>query len=133
MNQPPLFVENIYDALKSIVQHLGGAKMVGGHLWPQKSVDDARRLLLDCLNPDRHEKLDPEQVLLLFRLGRDAEFHVAKHWFDREAGYQPAAPLDPREAELQLVRTIDQATATLERALGELQRRRPAVTLTKVA
>jgi len=133
MNQPPLFVESVYDALRAIVAQLGGPKTVGARLWPAKSVDDARRQLLDALNPDRHEKLDPEQVVLLFRLAREADFHVAKHWLDSETGYLPSTPADPTEEQARLVAVIEQAGQTMQRALTTLDKLRDKQPLRSVA
>ena len=133
MEQPPLFVESIYDALRAIEQRCGGPKVVAALLWPAKSVDDARRLLLDCLNPDRPEKLDPEQVVMLFRMAREAEWHVAKHWLDHETGYEPAVPLNPADEQAKLVATIENAGVTLQRALAALDKLRGAKPLTRVA
>lgn len=130
--QPPLFVESVYDALRSIVQHLGGPKVVAAKLWPAKSVDDARRLLLDCLNPDRAEKLDAEQIVMLFRMGREAQFHVAKHWLDSETGYLPSVPADPVEEQARLVTVIESAGLTLQRALNALDKMRERPNLQKV-
>lgn len=124
--QPPLFVESIYDAMRAIVAHLGGPKAVGPLLWPAKSVDDARRVLLDCLNPDRAEKLDPEQFLMLFRLARASQFHVAKHWLDAECGYLPSVPADPQEEKARLIGVIEHAGVTLSRALDALDKIRAA-------
>lgn len=132
-SQPPLFVESIYDALRAIVQHLGGPKSVGAALWPAKSVDDARKQLLDCLNPDRHEKLDPDQVVMLFRLAREAGFHVAKHYFDAETGYLPSTPADPTEEQARLVEVIEAAGTQLQRALIALDKMRDRRPLAKVA
>jgi hypothetical protein len=132
-NQPPLFVESIYDAMRAMVQHLGGPKTVGAALWPAKSVDDARKQLLDCLNPERHEKLDPDQLVLLFRLAREAGFHVAKHWLDAETGYLPSVPADPAEEQARLVDVIETAGVTLQRALETLDRLRERKPLAKVA
>lgn len=128
-----LFVESVYDGLRAITQHLGGAKTVAARLWPAKSVDDARKHLLDCLNPDRHEKLDPEQIVLLFRLAREANFHVAKHWFDAETGYQPSKPVDPKEEESRVVDVIESAARTMQTALSTLEKLRAHKPLTKVA
>ena len=41
-------------ALVEAVKALGGSKVVGCKLWPEKAPDAAQRLLLDCLNDDRH-------------------------------------------------------------------------------
>jgi hypothetical protein len=133
MDQPPLFVESIYDALRAIVNHVGGPKTVGAALWPAKSVDDARRQLLDCLNPERHEKLDPDQLVLLFRMGREAGFHVSKHFFDTETGYLPSTPADPTEEQARLVDVIETAGVTLQRALTALDKLRERKPLAKVA
>ena len=55
--QEPLFVETVNEALREIVKALGGAKKVAAQLRPQKTVDEAARWLLDCLNPERRERL----------------------------------------------------------------------------
>lgn len=126
--QPPLFVETVYDALKAIVAALGGPKTVGARLWPAKSVDDARKQLLDCLNPDRNEKLDPEQIVLILRLAREADFHLAKHWLDAETGYQPSAPADPADEQAKQIAAIENAAQQLQRAmvmLEKIQTRKP--------
>lgn len=124
MDQPPLFVESVYDALKGIVQAIGGTKAVGALLWPEKSMEDARRRLLDCLNPDRDEKFDVQQVILLLRLAREANFHLAKHWIDQETGYVPSEPADPKVEQEKLVATIERATAELHRAVDALDKLR---------
>lgn len=130
--QPPLFVETVYDALKGIVAALGGAKTVGARLWPAKSVDDARKLLLDCLNPDRPEKLDAEQLVMLFRLAREADFHVAKHWLDAETGYQPSLPADPGDEQAKQVAAIENAAQQLQRAMAMLEKIRDRKPLQRV-
>lgn len=62
------FFDSPEDALKAIIQQLGGIKKVGPLLFPDKSVDAAARYLLDCLNADRPEKLALTQVMMLLRL-----------------------------------------------------------------
>lgn len=131
--QPPLFVETVYDALKAIVGQLGGPKTVGVVLWPAKSVDDARKHLLDCLNPERNEKLDPEQVVMLFRLAREADFHLAKHWLDTETGYQPSLPANPADEEAKQIAVIDHAAQQIQRAMAMLERVRSAKPLQRIA
>lgn len=133
-SQPPLWIDSVYDALGAIVSHLGGAKSVGAMFWPAKSAHDAGKLLKDCLNPDRAEKLDPEQILMLFRLARDAGYHDAKHWLDRETGYVPSEPANPQDEQTRLVAAIESAAETMKHALAELDkmRARPAPTLTRV-
>lgn len=122
MSQPPLFVEDVYAALNAIVAHVGGPKAVGHMFWPTKPVPEAAKRLNDCLNPDRDEKLELEEILMLFRLARDAGFHVAKHWFDTETGYLPSTPADPVEEQARLVTVIETAGVQLQRALDSLDK-----------
>lgn len=91
----PLFLEDIYDALRTAIQSLGGPKVVAGRLWPHKPLDQAHRELGDCINRDNPRKFDPEETLAILRMARDAGFHQAKHWIDAELGYEPTDPRDP--------------------------------------
>lgn len=104
MTQEPLFYETLNDALKAIVQALKGAKAVGVKLWPEKTPDTASRLLNDCLNPDRAEKLSPEQVLWLLAQGRQVGCHAAMNFLAREAGYSDPLPVDPEDNKARLRR-----------------------------
>jgi hypothetical protein len=100
----PLFMEDIYDALRCAVQSLGGPKAVGAQLWPHKPVDQAHRELGDCLNRDNPRKLDPEETLAILRLAREAGYHQAKHWLDAELGYAPSDPVEPETELTKLIR-----------------------------
>ena len=64
-------------ALVEAVKALGGSKAVAGKLWPEKPVEAAQRLLLDCLNDDRPAHLSPDHVLLILRMARQAGHHGA--------------------------------------------------------
>lgn len=90
-----LFLEDVYEALHSAVQALGGAKVVACRLWPHKPMEQARKELLDALNRDNPRKLDAEEFLAVLRMAREAGFHQAKHWIDMELGYEPSSPADP--------------------------------------
>src|SRR4051812_30924308 len=96
-HQPKLHYDDFNDALHDLVQALGGFKKVAPRLWPELPQEDAAPRLRHCLNPDRREKLSPEQVLLLLRWGREADFHGAKFFIDDDAGYSRSAPVDPKE------------------------------------
>lgn len=103
-NSLPLFLEDIYDALKAAVQALGGPKVVGLKLWPHKPMEQARKELLDALNRDNPRKLDPEEVMAVLRMAREAGFHNAKHWMDVELGYAPSQPVEPEDELAKLIR-----------------------------
>jgi hypothetical protein len=57
----------------------------------------AAQWLRDCLNQDRAERLNPDQVFMLLRLARSASYHAAKHWMDAELGYEQGRPLKPED------------------------------------
>ncbi len=131
MTAPDLFHEDVYDALRGIVSRLGGAKAVGHRFWPHKSPDHAGVHLANCLNRDRDEKLDPAQLLLLLRWGREAGYHDAKHWIDSETGYAPTPPVEPEDRIAELLRALNdsreqasRAAAAIERAVAAVEDRR---------
>lgn len=115
------FFDCLEDALKSLVQRLGGAKAVGATLFPEKSPDAAARALLDSLNPDRAEKLSAAQILLVLRMGHEAGIHDAKRYIDAETGYE-TVPITQAEQEDRLVSVIDAAGKTLREAMQALAR-----------
>lgn len=113
-----LIHESINDALREVVQALGGTKKVGVLMRPEKSVDDAGRWLADCLNADRREKLDPEQVLWLLREGHKANCHSAMNFIGGEAGYAVSIvePLDEMaELQRQFIESSKNLTRMAER------------------
>lgn len=88
MTQMDLIHEDIYSALRTVVECLGGAKKVGNLLWPTKDVIDAERWLLDCLNPKRKQKLDMPEFMTLWRMSRDAGIHILAGFVAQEFGYR---------------------------------------------
>ncbi|SRR5258706_10969433 len=92
----PLY-ENTLDMLADLVHQLGGPKKVGPALRPSLPVDDAAKWVRDCVNRERRERFDPEQVVHVLRLARAADLHSGKFWLDAELGYQQGAPMNPRD------------------------------------
>lgn len=98
------------DALTGVVHALGGHKKVGVMLRPELKEKplSASQWLRDCLNPDKPERLNPDQVFMLLRLARETDYHAAKHWMDSELGYEQSKPLKPEDQAFQLhARAID--------------------------
>lgn len=119
-------MESINDALIDCVKALGGSKQVGPMLWPEKTPDAAQRTLLDALNPDRPNRLAPEQVLLLLRKARAAGSHDALSWILGDLGYAAPIPVEPVDELAQLQREFIQATQIMSqdlRRMEELQSR----------
>jgi hypothetical protein len=121
--QLALVHETLSDALREVVQALGGSKKVGQLLRPSKAADEGARWVLDCLNADRREHFSPEDVLLLLREGRRVGAHAAMAYLASEAGYAPPVPVEPSDeaAELQrsFIESVKQQQRLLER-LGQL-------------
>lgn len=121
-SQPPLFVESLTDALREIVRACGGFKVVGARLWPEKAPEAASRVLADCLNELRAEKLSPDQVLLLLRMGRERGCHVGMTFLASECGYAPPQPIEPEDERAQLQREYIDAVKLLSVLSMRLER-----------
>ena len=97
------FFEDINDAMREAVRQLGGNKKVGAMLRPEIPLTQAENWIRDCLNPDRREKLSPEQVLLILVEARKAGYHGAMAFIAGHCGYDKPRPvsIDEQEADLQ--------------------------------
>lgn len=122
MDQPALFHDSLTDALNDCVRALGGPKSVGHAMRPEKSIDDARRWLLDALNPDRSEKLSPDQVLWLLREARKVNCHAAFTYMARECGYADPRPIEPEDARAALQREFVDQSKAMQRLFAQMER-----------
>ena len=121
MSQTRLFFDDVSDALRADVQALGGYKAVGAMLWPEKAADAAGRLLADCLNTAKPEKLSPDQLILLLRLARAAGVHDAANFIGAETGYK-VEPIEPENERAKLQREFIDSVARLESIRESLAR-----------
>lgn len=113
MTQQPLFCDDFYEALKTIGQAYGGSKKIGGFLWPDKPIDKAAQLWADCLNRTRPEKLDPEQVLAVLKIGRQLGCHAGIQFIADQCGYK-YEPIEPEDERAALQRDFIQAVSALK-------------------
>lgn len=120
-----LFHESMNDALREVIGACGGAKQVAARLWPEKTPDAAHRILLDCLNETRPERLDPDRLRLVLRLGREANCHAAMNYLLRDLGYADSQPLDPQDEHAQLQRDYIAATKALQGIASRIESRMP--------
>ena len=109
MDQQELFHADVYAALQATCHVIGGggknwAKVTGSMLWPAKSPDDAGKYLANCLDRDRNEKLDPEQVLWVAREGKRKGCHYLMAFICDDAEYQRTNPIEPEDAIAELKR-----------------------------
>jgi hypothetical protein len=110
-----LFHESLADALRECISVCGGLKVVGRILWAEKEPDIAGRLLADCLNDAKREKLSPEQMLLVLRLARSKGCHAGINFIARDLGYSDPKPVEPEDERAALQRQYIEATRTLVR------------------
>lgn len=116
------FFEDINEALRDTVRQLGGNKKVGSMLWPELPLTQAEGRLRDCLNPDRREKLSPEQVVLLLVEARKAGVHGAMGFLSATAGYEQPRPVSLDEQEADLQSQILEQLQRQQKMLEQLQR-----------
>lgn len=122
MSTPALFHESVTDALREVVQALGGFKKVGATMRPEKPVEEAARWVADCLNQDRRERFDPDQVLWLLRAGRAIGSHAAANYLMRESGYSDPIPVDPEDERARLQREFIAAAESVQQIAERLSR-----------
>lgn len=90
-------IDNITDALIESVKAAGGSKAVAPILWPEKDPLAAQRQLLDCLNEDRPQQLNPGQVVLVMRLARERGCHAGMEFLAAALSYAAPQPVEPKD------------------------------------
>lgn len=121
MTQQPLFCEDIYEALRTIGQAYGGSKKIGHELWSTLPIDKAGEKWANCLNRTRPEKLDPEEVVRVLKIGRQIGCHAGIFFIDNECGYR-SEPIDPDDERAKLQREFIQAKEHMAQLIQSLER-----------
>lgn len=119
--QPRLVCENSDDMLDSLVKALGGPKAVGGKLWPTKDAESAGHRVRDCINPNRREHFEPDEIFALLKLAREVEFHSAFEWVGDFVGYE-VKPIEPEDAKAALMRAYIDSTAKIAELSRKLEK-----------
>lgn len=122
MDQPALFHESLYDALKDCVRAIGKPADVGKAMRPEKSGEEARMWLSNCLNPERPEKLDPEQVMWILREARKVNCHAAFAYLARECGYADPQPIEPEDEKAALQREFIKQSRVMQQLFAHMER-----------
>lgn len=121
-DQQPLFVSDIYDALSDIVRALGGPKKVGAQLKPDRPAEEAAKWIKDCLNRERRERFDPEQMIWLLARGRETGCHAALYFICEQTGYDRPAPVNPEDERAKLQRQVVEAAVSFRQYVERLER-----------
>lgn len=111
-----LFFESVAEVLDHTIKALGGYKFVGAALRGDKAPDQAAQWLRDCLNPEKREKLDPDQLFVLVRMGREKGVHAYMQYLSAELRYAPPKALsddEKREADAAVLVTAMQQVAQI--------------------
>ncbi|MBI5255407.1 MAG: hypothetical protein HY855_02830 [Burkholderiales bacterium] len=117
--------ESIYEALIECCRAIGGSKAAAALLWPAKAardVEDARRYLAACLNPDRSEKLSLDEVLLIMRTARDHGCHIGMNYLATTLGYAEPVPIDTKDELAELLRASIEANRETQRRQERIER-----------
>lgn len=122
MDQPALFHETFTEAIEDCVRALGGTKKVGVLLWPEKGVEEARRALLDALNPERAQKLSPDQVLLVLAEAAKVGCLSGVAYVTRACRCADPQPVEPEDERAALQREFVQASHAMARLFARMER-----------
>ena len=110
------------EVLKQAVIRLGGSKHVGGLLWPEKETTQAARLLCNCLDDNRAEKLSPDQALLILKKANEAGYHDAMHTICDMLGYSKPTPIEPQDERAQLQKEFIAAKDVIVSLMGRMEK-----------
>lgn len=114
--------ESLNDAYIEAVKACGGSKVVGVAIWPAKGVEAAQRHLLACLNPDRNEKLSPDEALHIERLARERGCHVVMEFRCAALSYADAQPVEPEDERAKLQREYVEAARLMAKLAERIER-----------
>lgn len=120
---PQLFYDSELEALRDDVNALGGPKEIGRWFWPEKSLEAARNMVNDRLNAERRDRFSDDQRRLIIRKAREKRgFSATLFYLCDDTGFERPRPRDSADEQAQLVRVVQEATATLKNATERLER-----------
>lgn len=122
MMQECLFHEDVWQALTDCVRALGGAKEVGIALRPELGVLKSQRWLLDCLNPDRADKLSLDQALWILTQARQINCHAGMAFIARQCGYADPQPVEPEDERAALQREFIKQSKAMQALATRMER-----------
>lgn len=120
--QQSLFHDDVCDAVRHVVSALGGFKAVGTRMRPEMRSDDAGRWLARCLDNERNDKLDLDQLLLILKWGREADCHVGIAFIANACGYETPKPTNPEDEKVRLQRELIAACQRTQEIFHHMQR-----------
>lgn len=123
MKQQSLIRDTVLEAIRDDVDALGGEKVVGLMLWPDKRCPiKAGKHLQNCLTEDRAERLTPEQVNLIIREARKAGSFCTIAFICDDASMTRPTPIEPEDKRAVLQREFIDAVDKLESIKSQIVR-----------
>jgi hypothetical protein len=120
--QFPLICDTLKTALDAAIVALGGNKKTGVLIWPALPADEAGRRIAHCMNPDKREKLSPDQFLLILREARKIGCHSAMSFILRECGYADPQPIEPEDERAALQRQFVEQSKAMQQLAARMNR-----------
>lgn len=121
MRQDALWHDTLEDALRAVVDALGGAKAVGSRMWPARNPLDAGRRLNHCLDPERREALTLGEFTALLQWGAEVNCHTAAHYLARACNYEEPKPIDPDTEQAKLQRLFAESVQQQKQILARME------------
>jgi hypothetical protein len=121
-SQVALFHETPEEATAADIAALGGPKRVGGWLFPHLNPEQAAAQVRACLNTDRSEKFNQQQVLLIKakarEVGSDALVRYEEQFLGRRGEWiEPQSETDELRRDVRdLLKVVNQRLERIERA-----------------
>jgi hypothetical protein len=122
MEQEALFIEDELEALKVDIARLGGMKVVGASLYPDKTPPAAGEYLGACLNADRREKLDYSQIIWIKSEARKVGSFAAHRYESQVCGFAEPIPIEPEDEAAKLQRQFNESVKLQQQILHQMQR-----------
>mgnify|MGYP003421224960 FL=1 len=131
--QMSLHHESMADALREVIQAVGGPKAVGERMFPDMPIDHAASRIRDCLNHDRRDRFTPDQVMMILRMGHQCGCHSGMVFIARELGYAEPVPVEPEDEVARLQREFVEASKSLMTMANKIERMQSRVGLKTAA
>ena len=131
--QMSLHHESMADALREVIQAVGGTKAVGERMFPDMPIDHAASRIRDCLNHDRRDRFTPDQVMMILRMGHQAGCHAGMIFIARDLGYSDPVPVEPEDEVARLQREFVEASKSLMTMANKIERMQSRVGLKTAA
>lgn len=122
MSMDRLFCESVEEAIDEVCKANGGRKKTAVELWPSSGVREAHNRMDACLNPERREKFDPQEIVWFITLGRRISCHSLMRYLSQQGSYVEPQPIEPEDEKARLQREYIDAVNRLAKLQTDINR-----------